>query len=55
VAKKPMKDRVLITFALPGELVKRIDEHRYKNHIPNRSEAMRQLMDEALRARGDLN
>ena len=41
------KPKILIV--LEDELIKRIDDFRYENRIPNRSEAIRRLLDEALK------
>ena len=40
-----------VYFAVDDELEKKIEEYRYKNHIPNRSEAIRQLIKLGLTAR----
>jgi metal-responsive CopG/Arc/MetJ family transcriptional regulator len=41
-----MRTKLLIS--LEKELLDRIEEHRYKNRIPSRAEAMRSLMVTAL-------
>lgn len=33
---------------MPPELIKAIDDYRYENQIPSRSEAIRQLLRQAL-------
>jgi len=40
------KPQVLLT--LDDELLKRIEDYRYENRIPTRSEAMRRLIKDAL-------
>ena len=40
------KPRILLT--VDDELLRRIDDYRYSNRIPTRSEAMRRLLEEAL-------
>ena len=41
------KPKVLIT--MNDELLERVDDYRYENRIPSRSEAIRRLIDEALK------
>lgn len=41
------KPRILITFT--PELIERVDDYRYQHRIPARSEAIRRLLDEALK------
>ena len=41
------KPRILLT--VDDEMLKRIDDYRYENRIPARSEAIRRLIDESLR------
>jgi len=41
------KPQILLT--LDDELLERIEDYRYENRIPTRSEAMRRLMIEALK------
>ena len=43
-AKNP---KVLIT--LTNELIERVDDYRYDNRVPSRSEAIRRLLEEALK------
>ena len=38
-----------IIFVADNKLVKRIDDFRYNNRIPTRSEAIRRLIEEALK------
>jgi len=38
-----------LIFVADEDLLKRIDDFRYENRIPNRSEAIRRLLDEALK------
>ena len=44
ITKKP---RILIT--IDNDLLKHIDDFRYENRIPSRSEAIRRLLNEALK------
>ena len=39
--------KVLIT--LSNKIIERVDDYRYENRIPSRSEAIRRLLDEALK------
>jgi metal-responsive CopG/Arc/MetJ family transcriptional regulator len=41
------KPKILITF--DDDLLKRIDDYRFENRINSRSEAIRRLIEEALR------
>lgn len=41
------KPRILLT--VDEDLLKRIDDFRYENRIPARSEAIRRLLEEALK------
>ena len=54
MSRKPMDDRTMFTLALPGALVQRIDNYRYKNHIPSRAEAMRHMIERELERDADL-
>ena len=38
-----------ILFVADPELVERIDDYRYENRIPSKSEAIRRLLEEALK------
>ena len=38
-----------ILFVADTELVERLDDYRYENRIPSRSEAIRRLLEEALK------
>ena len=40
----------ILAFPADADLLKRIDDYRYENRIPSRSEAMRQLIEEGLQA-----
>jgi len=40
------KPKVLLT--LEEQLIERVDDYRYENRIPTRSEAIRRLLEEAL-------
>jgi metal-responsive CopG/Arc/MetJ family transcriptional regulator len=46
----PTKKEVLC-FPSDPDLLKRIDDYRYDNRIPSRSEAIRQLIEEGLKAK----
>ena len=43
-------DKPKILLVLDDDLLKRIDDYRFENRIPARSEAIRRLIDESLRA-----
>jgi metal-responsive CopG/Arc/MetJ family transcriptional regulator len=38
-----------LLFVIPKELLERIDNYRYDNHVPSRSEAVRRLIEESLK------
>jgi len=38
-----------ITFVVDEELIERIDDFRFENRVRNRSEAIRQLIEEGLK------
>ena len=38
-----------IIFVADDDLLERLDDYRYENRIPSRSEAIRKLLNEALR------
>ncbi len=38
-----------ILFVADNRLLERLDDYRYENRIPSRSEAIRQLLEEALK------
>jgi metal-responsive CopG/Arc/MetJ family transcriptional regulator len=40
----------ILAFPADADLLKRIDDYRYENRIPSRSEAMRRLIEEGLQA-----
>jgi hypothetical protein len=40
----------ILAFPADADLLKRIDDYRYENRIPSRSEAMRRLLEEGLQA-----
>jgi hypothetical protein len=40
----------ILCFPADADLLKRIDDYRYENRIPSRSEAMRRLLEEGLQA-----
>ena len=48
MVRTPPKGKSVQTVIFPDELIKRIDEYRYNNHIPARAEAIRHLLDYAL-------
>jgi metal-responsive CopG/Arc/MetJ family transcriptional regulator len=39
-----------IIFVVDQELLERLDDYRYANRIPNRSESIRRLLESALKA-----
>jgi hypothetical protein len=39
----------ILAFPADADLLKRIDDYRYENRIPSRSEAMRRLIEKGLR------
>jgi metal-responsive CopG/Arc/MetJ family transcriptional regulator len=41
-------EKPFLNFVIDQELLDRINEYRYKNKIPSRAEAIRQLLTEAL-------
>jgi hypothetical protein len=43
----------ILCFPADADLLKRIDDYRYENRIPSRSEAMRLLIEEGLRVKGN--
>ncbi|RJP75000.1 MAG: ribbon-helix-helix protein, CopG family [Desulfobacteraceae bacterium] len=42
-------DKPILNFAVDNELMKRLDDFRFENRINTRSEAIRRLLDEALK------
>jgi metal-responsive CopG/Arc/MetJ family transcriptional regulator len=44
----PTKQPV-ITMIFPEELLKRVEDYRYENRIPSRTEAIRQLLEKGLK------
>lgn len=46
MATKP--EMLSLNFHLSAELVARVDEYRYENRIPSRTEAIRVLLEKAL-------
>ena len=52
MADVQMVDRVIVL--MPETLLRRIEEYRYAKHIPSRAEAIRLLIDAALRADADI-
>jgi len=42
-------DKPKVLLILDEDLLKRIDDYRYENRIPARNEAIRRLIDEALK------
>jgi metal-responsive CopG/Arc/MetJ family transcriptional regulator len=45
----------ILAFPADADLLKRIDDYRYENRIPSRSEALRRLIEAGLRAATDNN
>lgn len=43
-----MSDKQVMTIIFPVDMIKIIDEYRYNQHIPTRSEAIRYLIEYAL-------
>jgi len=48
VARKQPKGKSVQTIIFTDELIKRIDNYRYAQHIPTRAEAIRYLIEYAL-------
>ncbi len=44
-------DKPVINIIIDEELLKRIEEYRYSNHIPSRTEAIRKLIESGLACR----
>ena len=44
----PTKQPV-VTMIFPEDLLKRVEDYRYENRIPSRTEAIRRLLEEALK------
>jgi len=44
----PTKQPV-VTMIFPEELLKRVEDYRYENRIPSRTEAIRQLLEKGLK------
>lgn len=42
-------DKPKILFVVDNELLERIDDFRFENRVPSRSEAIRQLIEKALK------
>ena len=42
-------EKPIITLAVEKEFLERIDDYRFENRIPTRSEAIRRLIDQALK------
>ncbi len=45
---KPINDKHMLNLAIPGKLLKAIDEYRFKHKFNTRSEAIRYLVEYAL-------
>ncbi len=45
-------DKPVINIIIEEELLAAIEDYRYKNHIPSRTEAIRDLIRAALTAKG---
>jgi metal-responsive CopG/Arc/MetJ family transcriptional regulator len=41
----------ILCFPSDPDLLKRIDDYRYENRIPSRSEAIRRLIDEGIKSK----
>jgi metal-responsive CopG/Arc/MetJ family transcriptional regulator len=50
MARKRM-DPERIAIPMPKDLIAQIDEYRWANRLPSRAEAIRQLIEEGLRAK----
>jgi metal-responsive CopG/Arc/MetJ family transcriptional regulator len=46
--EKAEKDQKLI-FMIPQDLLQKVDDYRFQNRIPSRAEAIRQLLEKALK------
>ena len=44
-----LSDKPKVLLIVDEDLLKRIDDYRYENRIPARNEAIRRLLDEALK------
>lgn len=44
-----MLDKKTILFSIDEELLQRLENYRFSNHINSRSQAIRRLLDESLR------
>jgi metal-responsive CopG/Arc/MetJ family transcriptional regulator len=44
----PTKQPV-VTMIFPKELLERVEDYRYENRIPSRTEALRQLLEKGLK------
>jgi metal-responsive CopG/Arc/MetJ family transcriptional regulator len=49
----PTKNPV-VTLVLTEELLKRVEDYRYENRIPTRAEAVRILLEKALKEKGKI-
>jgi len=47
--KKEPKEKHITTLVLPAELLERIDNYRFDRHFPTRAEAIRHLINYALK------
>ncbi len=50
---KPIEDKQILNLALQGKLLERIDEYRFKRKFNTRSEAIRYLLEYALKQNPD--
>jgi len=55
MVRKPPQGKSVQTIIFPDELIERIDEYRYNNHIPTRAEAVRYLIERGLEVESDAN
>jgi metal-responsive CopG/Arc/MetJ family transcriptional regulator len=44
-----VEKRNIVTFQIDDELAERLDDYRFENRINTRSDAIRKLLDEALK------
>ena len=49
MVRKQPEGKTVQTIIFPDDLIKRIDNYRYSNHIPTRAEAVRYLIEYALK------
>lgn len=49
MGRKPRIEPGRIAIPMPPELIARIDDYRWRERVPSRAEAIRALLDEALK------